>query len=119
MWLNQNQKPIHPGLHPEDVVYNGMNTTYWQSLNTFNSNLLLCQKKNKSIPPSLSPEMQKDQREAVNRAFDQTKNNVKSQYMRHKDVQITQQFSSMQEKAFTCVGKSQTTHYITKNFSIR
>jgi hypothetical protein len=52
-------------------------------------------------------QVQRDQREAVNRAFDQTKNNVKkSIYEAQKDVSdYAQQFSSMQEKAFGVTGE--------------
>ena len=52
-------------------------------------------------------QVQRDQREAVNKAFDQTRNNVKKTiYEAQKDVSdYAQQFSSMQEKAFAVTGE--------------
>jgi hypothetical protein len=52
-------------------------------------------------------QVQRDQREAVNRAFDQTRNNVKkSIYEAQKDISdYAQQFASMQEKAFSITGE--------------
>ena len=52
-------------------------------------------------------QVQRDQREAVNRAFDQTRNNVKKTiYEAQKDISdYAQQFASMQEKAFAITGE--------------
>ena len=52
-------------------------------------------------------QVQRDQREAVNRAFDQTRNNVKKTiYEAQKDISdYAQQFASMQEKAFSITGE--------------
>jgi len=64
-------------------------------------------KKEQELSNTSPTQVQKDHREAVNRAFDQARNNVKKTvYDAQKDVSdYARQFTNMQEKAFAITGE--------------
>jgi hypothetical protein len=64
-------------------------------------------KKDQEVSNTSLSQIQKDHREAVNKAFDQARNNVKKTvYDAQKDVSdYARQFTNMQEKAFAMTGE--------------